>query len=78
MFFFSFLIFQVFSFFYLWLRWVFLLLWFLLEAWALEHRFSSCGAQDQLLRGMWSLPGPGMEPVSPALAFLSTEPPGKP
>ena len=28
---------------------------------------------------MWDLPGPGIEPVSPALAggFLTTEPPGK-
>ena len=28
---------------------------------------------------MWNLPGPGLEPVSPALAggFLTTEPPGK-
>ena len=30
--------------------------------------------------GMWDLPKPGMEPVSPALAgqFFTTEPPGKP
>ena len=29
--------------------------------------------------GMWDLPGPGIEPVSPALAggFLTTAPPGK-
>ena len=29
---------------------------------------------------MWGLPGPGLEPVSPALAggFLTTVPPGKP
>ena len=29
---------------------------------------------------MWDLPGPGLEPVSPALAggFPTTEPPGKP
>ena len=29
--------------------------------------------------GMWNLPGPGLEPVSPALAggFLTTGPPGK-
>ena len=29
---------------------------------------------------MWDLPGPGIEPVSPALAggFFTTEPPGKP
>ena len=33
-----------------------------------------------LLRGVWELPGPGLEPVSPALAggFLTTAPPGKP
>ena len=35
---------------------------------ALEHRLSSCGARAWLLRGMWDLPGPGLEPVSPALA----------
>ena len=28
-------------------------------------RLSSCGSQDQLLRGMWDLPRPGLEPVSP-------------
>ena len=41
---------------------------------------SSCGVRAQLLRGMWDLPGPGLEPVSPALAggFLTTAPPGKP
>ena len=34
----------------------------------------------KLLHGMWDLPGPGLEPVSPALAggFLTTVPPGKP
>ena len=49
-------------------------------SWALERRLSSCGARAQLLRGMWDLPGPGLEPVSPALAggFLTTVPPGKP
>ena len=32
-----------------------------------------------MLRGMWDLPGPGLEPVSPALAggFLTIAPPGK-
>ena len=32
-----------------------------------------------MLHGMWDLPGPGIEPVSPALAggFLTTAPPGK-
>ena len=46
---------------------------------ALEHRLSSCGARAQLLRGMWDLPGPGLEPGSPAPAggFLTTVPPGK-
>ena len=43
-------------------------------------RLSSCGSWAQLLRGMWDLPRPGLEPVSPALAggFLTTAPPGKP
>ena len=47
--------------------------------WALERRFSSCGAWAQLLRGVWDLPGPGLEPVSPTLAggVLTTVPPGK-
>ena len=46
---------------------------------ALERRLSSCGSRVQLLRGMWDLPGPGIEPVSSALAggFLTTAPPGK-
>ena len=32
-----------------------------------------------MLRGMWDLPGPGIEPMFPALAgrFLTTAPPGK-
>ena len=30
--------------------------------------FSSCGAWTQLLHSTWDLPGPGIEPVSPALA----------
>ena len=40
---------------------------------------SSCGSRAQLLRGMWDLPGPGIEPMSSALAgeFLTTAPPGK-
>ena len=48
--------------------------------WALEHRLSSCGAQASLHRGRWDLPGPGLEPMSPALAgiFPTTVPPGKP
>ena len=46
---------------------------------ALERRFSSCGAWALLLYGMWDLPRPGLEPVSPALAggFLTAAPPGK-
>ena len=44
------------------------------------RRLSSCGSRAQLLRGMWDLPGPGLKPVSPALAGgLSTAAPrGKP
>ena len=44
------------------------------------RRLSSCGSRAQLLRGMWYLPRPGLEPVSPALAggFSTTAPPGKP
>ena len=43
-------------------------------------RLSSCGSRTQLLRSMWDLPRPGLEPVSPALAgrFSTTVPPGKP
>ena len=50
-----------------------------------EHRFqtrrlSNCGSRAQLLCGMWDLPRPGLEPVSPALAgrFSTIAPPGKP
>ena len=44
------------------------------------HKLSICGARASLLRGMWDLPRPGLEPVSPALAgrFSTTAPPGKP
>ena len=52
---------------------------------AAEHRLqtrrlSNCGSRAQLLRGMWNLPRPGLEPVSPALTggFSTTAPPGKP
>ena len=43
-------------------------------------RLSNCGAWTHLLHGMWDLPGPGLEPVSPALAgrFSTTAPPRKP
>ena len=44
------------------------------------RRLSNCGSRAQLLRGMWDLPRPGLEPVCPALAgrFSTTAPPGKP
>ena len=44
------------------------------------RRLSSCGSRVQLLRGMWDLPRPGLEPVSRALAgrLSTTAPPGKP
>ena len=44
------------------------------------RRLSNCGSRTQLLRGMWDLPRPGLEPASPALAgrFSTTVPPGKP
>ena len=32
------------------------------------RRLSNCGSRAQLLRGMWDLPRPGLEPASPALA----------
>ena len=40
---------------------------------------SSCVTQVWLPQGMWNLPGPGLEPVSPVLAggFPTTGPPGK-
>ena len=43
------------------------------------RRLSSCGSRAQLLRGMWDLPRPGLEPMSPALAgrLSTTAPPGK-
>ena len=41
---------------------------------------SSCGSWAYLLQGMWHLPGPGIEPMSPALAggFFTSESIGKP
>ena len=44
------------------------------------RRLSNRGSRAQLLRGMWDLPRPGLEPVSPALAggLSTTAPPGKP
>jgi len=48
--------------------------------WALEHRFTSCGARVYPLHGIWDLPRSGMELMFPALTagFFSTVPPGKP
>ena len=48
--------------------------------WALEHRFSSCGTWAWLLHGMWHLHGPGVKPMSPALAAdsLLMSPQGSP
>ena len=45
----------------------------------LERRFSSCGVQALLSDGMWGLPGPGIQPVFPALqcGFLTPGPLGK-
>ena len=44
------------------------------------RRLSNCGSRAQSLRGMWDLPRPGLELVSPALAgrLSTTAPPGKP
>ena len=44
------------------------------------RRLSSCGSRAQLLCGLWDLPRPGLEPMSPALSgrFSTTAPPGKP
>ena len=44
------------------------------------RRLSNCGSRAHLLRGMWDLPRPGLEPASPALAgrLSTTAPPGKP
>ena len=45
-----------------------------------RDRLQSRGILAELLCGMWGLPGPGIEPLSPALAggFFIMEPPGKP
>ena len=81
--------FLIYNFIYLWLCWVFVGArrlslvtesggYSLLQA--LEHAdFSRCGTQAQLLSSMWNLPGPGIKPMSSALAdrILSIAPPGK-
>ena len=45
-----------------------------------ERGFSSSGIGASLLRSMWDLPGPEMEPVSLGLqgGLFTTGPPGKP
>ena len=42
--------------------------------------FSSCSSQAWLPHGMWTLPGPGIEHMSPAMGggLLTTAPPGSP
>ena len=46
--------------------------------WVLSLHSTGCRAcRLQLLCSMWNLPGPEIEFVSPALAFLTTGPPGK-
>ena len=64
-------------------------LWWLLLFWswvlgvraslAVVHGPSNHSPWAYLLRGIWNLPKPGIEPASPALAggFLSTVPPAK-
>ena len=44
------------------------------------RRLSNYGSRAQPFRGLWDLPRPGFEPVSPALAggVSTTAPPGKP
>ena len=46
----------------------------------LEHRLSSRSTLDLLFLSMWDPLGPGIKPISPALAggFFTTDPPGKP
>ena len=44
------------------------------------HGLSSCGPRAYFPQGMWHLPRPGVDLVSPTLqdSFLTTGPPGKP
>ena len=37
---------------------------------ALEHGLRSCGTPAEWPHGIWNLPGPGIEPVSPVLAGI--------
>ena len=59
----------------LWCRLLIVVAFLLVEH--LEPRLSSCSVR--LAHSLWGLPGPGIEPVSPALAggFLASGPPGK-
>ena len=68
---------------WLWAQWASVVAAQRLSSWgprALEHGLSSCGSWARLFHCMWNLPGPGIEPVSPASTgrFPATEPPGKP
>ena len=47
--------------------------------WALAQGLGGRDTRAWLPCGMWDLPGPGIEPISSALAgeFLTTGPPGK-
>ena len=47
---------------------------------AILHNCEHTVWSTMLLCGTWDLPGPGLEPMSPALAggFLTPAPPGKP
>ena len=49
------------------------------SSWALEHGLSNCDTHTRLLHSTWDLPGPGIEPLSPAQSggFFTAEPPGK-
>ena len=50
------------------------------SSWTLEQGLPSCGAQAYLPLGMWNLPRPRIELVSPTLQarLLTTGPQGKP
>ena len=43
-------------------------------SWALEQRPDGCDSWAQLFHGMWNVPGPGIEPVSPELQVDSLPP----
>ena len=62
------------------LWWVEATLWHGQSAGSRCSGFSGCGSRAYSLRGVWDLPRPGTEPVSPALAgrLITTGPPGRP